>query len=200
MLLALLELLFGANAKQKLAQSEGWMGHALGEKAIILSRTPESFMTRYSHQLFVDGRLHLIIADIQRRKHSFLSEPVWKIIPWSVRRKSPKDKLFDILAEIPGILEELDALRACKTIAQQSLMFPHLEQRCWQYDTELLVWSKTTGALTVFFIEPQIAGETLPDRSLSSEEVATAHLGAIYWSACILLYEVLRFTVRPGAL
>jgi len=38
--------------------------HVNGELSLIMSRPPGSFVKGYSHQLFVDGRRHLVSRDI----------------------------------------------------------------------------------------------------------------------------------------
>ncbi|KAK5064776.1 hypothetical protein LTR84_000610 [Exophiala bonariae] len=86
-----------------------------GEISILVAGGPESFVEGHAHKLFVDYRLHLIYPYIQNHKRCPLSTLEWKTIPWSNHPKGPKDKLIDILIEIPGILEDMGALETLST-------------------------------------------------------------------------------------
>ena len=66
-----------------------------------------------------------------------------------------------------------------------------LEERCWLHDTQLQRWSATSGSSVVNFVESKISRENEEISAPSSEDFAMAHLGMLYWTTCLLLYQIL---------
>jgi hypothetical protein len=54
------QLLQVSNGRQSCLHGITWLRHSTGQKAIILARGPESYKEGLAHQLFADGRLHLV--------------------------------------------------------------------------------------------------------------------------------------------
>lgn len=133
---------------------------------------------------------------LQNRKRCPLASLEWKSVPWSTHPKWPKDKLLDILIEVPGILEDLVTLG---TLSPQSMkrssMWQALEERCWWCDRQLLSWSASCGKAVVAFVESLITVQDLDQKSQESAppstDLAMAHLGMIYWTTCNLLSQML---------
>ncbi|EFX02891.1 fungal transcriptional regulatory protein [Grosmannia clavigera kw1407] len=92
------------------ARVVGWREHNLGVLALLQARGPEAHVMGDGHQMFVDCRLPLIIAAIRSRKKTVLNSQPWMTIPWREIPKTPKDQLMDIMAGIPGVLEDVDGL------------------------------------------------------------------------------------------
>jgi hypothetical protein len=94
------------------------------------------------------------------------------------------------LVDIPGLLEDLDALRSLHSSS------PFLAdkraaviQECWRLDRELTWWFDEYG--------PKSQIDKLMERRLRIEtpllsDFATAHIMGIYWTGCILVYSTLR--------
>ncbi|OQV03760.1 hypothetical protein CLAIMM_08763 [Cladophialophora immunda] len=200
LLLAAYELIQTGEGQRSWLPGPTWLRQAAGERAIILSRPPESYVDGNNHLLFVDSRLHLVYADIHRRKRSVFSSPAWKSVPWSLHPKGPRDKLLDILIEIPALLEDLESLLAglSNEVARQALFRQQLEERCWLYHSQLQTWSTTSGSSTVTFVEDKISNGTHESSEPSSEHFAMAHLGLIYWATCNILHEVLWYVAGNG--
>ncbi|KAJ4045249.1 hypothetical protein NW753_009891 [Fusarium oxysporum] len=59
-LLAAFKLLQVSDNHQSCLHSMTWLEHSTGQKAIILANSPESYVKGHAHQLFVNGRLHLV--------------------------------------------------------------------------------------------------------------------------------------------
>ncbi|QGI82560.1 hypothetical protein CEK25_009289 [Fusarium fujikuroi] len=195
-LLAAFELLQVSDGRQSWLHGMTWLRHSAGQKAIILARGPESYKNGLAHQLFVDGRLHLIYPEIHERKRSVFNTPGWKSIPWSTLPKNPKDELVDILLEIPGLLEDLERKPAHET--QQGSLYAQLQERCRICDGSLRNWSTSSGQASVSFAEGLISIPATQVSSLSSEDFAMAHLGMIYWATCSLLYRVMADDTNTG--
>lgn len=50
------QILHGHDHQNRISQVKKWNLHLTGERGFLESRGPESFMTGFAHQLFVDGR------------------------------------------------------------------------------------------------------------------------------------------------
>ncbi|KAJ9607131.1 hypothetical protein H2200_008203 [Cladophialophora chaetospira] len=195
-LLTSYELLLNDDQRHSWLPAPAWLRHTSGEMAIILAGGPENFIHGSAHQLFVDYRLHLIYPYIQSRRHCPLSSLEWTNIPWSIHPKSPKDKLVDILIEVPGILEDMTILKTLSSQPQERyLLCQALEERCWRCDRQLLIWSTSCGNAIVDFVESLISVQDLSENSAESAPPSTylamAHLGMLYWTTYNLLSQIL---------
>lgn len=122
---------------------------------------------------------------MMNRKECFLSSYEWKTIPWQNLKKSPKDTLFDMLVDMPGLLEELDALREGEIHHDSCQAFL---RRLLEYNASLQRWYQHTSLTT-----PWLCSNTL----LSHNEigVAGAHLMALYWAARLAVFNILQLPI-----
>jgi len=136
-----------------------------------------------------------------KRQRCPLSTPDWKTIPFTHTPKTCKDALLDVFIDVPGLLENLDALRRTEDVASPSQHDQRVAmlRECWRLDRELLRWFDTYG--------PESQIEALRERAFRNEnpvlsDVVTAHIMGIYWAVCILVYGTLRsvLALRHGAL
>ncbi|PGH05403.1 hypothetical protein GX51_02927 [Blastomyces parvus] len=190
-LYSLYEVFFGQDDEDRIAQARNWRNHINGELAIMTSQPPETYISGYLHQFFVDGRLHLTTSAVQARKRSILSNPEWKTIPWREIPKTPKDRLIDILVEIPTLLENLDISRACPDPEIQEFQRRDLLQTCWELEKELVNWRNELG-----IIDPNYSLDA-ETSSFSLDYVAACHIMCVYWAICIILYSSLRILSCP---
>lgn len=88
-------------------------------------------------------------------------------------------------------MEDFDELLAypIHQLENQASLHRLLEGRCWVLDSQLQRWSGASGLTAVQFVESQISDVTQAKLSPTSEEFATAHLGLLYWTVCLLLYQ-----------
>lgn len=200
----------GHNALDLLAQAENWRRHIHGELALIMSRVPQDYTEGYMHQLWGDGRLHLVRncqdsmtlpmwqhADppwnlqascfLQMRKRSPMSDPKWITAPWQTIPKKPNDLIVDILIEITGLLEDYDSLKAQDDHDSRDELRQDLVLRCWQLESKLALWLST-----VHIDDTTYHALDVPDAPFSIYVLAAAHLMCIYWCACIYVYSTLR--------
>ncbi|KAM0629561.1 hypothetical protein ACHAPW_006792 [Verticillium nonalfalfae] len=176
----------GDDHAKKISQAGSWQSHNLGEVALITSRPPVEHADGHAHQLFVDSRMHLIIIAIKLRRRNFLSSPEWKTIPWTNAAKVPKDLLLDIFVDIPGLLEDLDALALCDDAASRPLLYARLVADCWRTDERLVSWFEEQS--------PRAHLEALKEREYKEptpEDTAVAMSMSLYWTACLLTYSTL---------
>ena len=49
-----------------------------------------------------------ISVALRDRKPSFLRDEAWRTLPWSIAAKTPRDRILDILGEVPTAFEAAD--------------------------------------------------------------------------------------------
>ncbi len=128
-----------------------------------------------------------MLPSIYARKKSILGSPAWKHIPWSLEPKSAADHLIDILVDIPAVLERLDELQVETNPEKKRRGQEALLQACWKYDRDLLAWFASFGSGTV---ASDVDYELNADPSL--QDIANAHTMNLYWTTCLILYNVMR--------
>ncbi|KAG5290110.1 GAL4-like Zn(II)2Cys6 (or C6 zinc) binuclear cluster DNA-binding domain protein [Histoplasma ohiense] len=190
-LYSLYEVFFGQDDEDRIAQARNWRHHVNGELAIMTSQPPETYISGYLHQFFVDGRLHLTTSAVQARKRIILSNPEWKTIPWNEIPKTPKDLLIDILVEIPTFLEKMDIMRACLDQEIQEFQRRDLLQSCWELEKELVSWRIEVG-----ITDPTYSLDA-EHSTFSLDYLAACHIMCLYWAICIILYSSLRILSCP---
>lgn len=126
-----------------------------------------------------------------------LSSTAWKTIPWTLEKKSSKDKLLDIMTDIPGLLEDLDLVRACTTPSLADEMRRRLFNNCQNLDRTLSCWTHEVGD-TIKTFDYTATGIPLR-RPNTSEEIALLHLSNLYWMLCVLLYSITNYAQMPTA-
>ncbi|KAL6791008.1 hypothetical protein J3E68DRAFT_443281 [Trichoderma sp. SZMC 28012] len=64
---------------------------------------------------------HLILAYLVRNQRCFLEEDAWKVVPWSndPTSKTTMDYLLDIFCHLPGVVEDMKALRATTSATEE---------------------------------------------------------------------------------
>ncbi|KAJ4419586.1 hypothetical protein N0V82_004889 [Gnomoniopsis sp. IMI 355080] len=83
--------------------------HNLGVAQILKHCGPEAFQEEPLLTAFRSCRALLICQSFAIRRRIFLEEPRWKTVPWEKVPKTSLDRLIDILAEMPGIVNDMAA-------------------------------------------------------------------------------------------
>lgn len=190
------QMFFGGSDDDSTAHFKAWAGHNSGEASIISLREPEAYSSGAAHTLLADGRFHIVsmpiptaravakaspaLSCIMRRKRCFLNSDRWKTIPWKTRRKSPKDKLTDIVLEIPGLLEDLNELMT----SPPGEDFRPLAKRILSIESNLERWHMQ------FSSSPPAKHQDGDDVKISR-----AHLMSTYWTIHLLLSDMLHLDV-----
>ncbi|KAK2800324.1 hypothetical protein FQN51_006232 [Onygenales sp. PD_10] len=225
-LFSLYEAMHGADERHRNAQANSWHAHCGGEMALLTARSPLQYASGHAHRLFVDGRLHLTVSAILARKRTLLSSPEWKTIPWLHHPKSLRDKLLDILVDIPTLYEEIDILNALsspptdvhrnsETQTQFNSLHHSLLTSCWALDNLLDKWyqciplPREEGIPTPNTSHPTVARDNNATDTKKEEDsefiitldqLALAHVFALYWATRILLCEVFTDLLPHGGL
>lgn len=135
-----------------------------------------------------------MISSFVRRQRCRLSDPVWKSAPWAILPKTPKDKLLDIMVDIPGLMEDSHHLEeeADPSSNDPDLRIKVLEE-CWRIDGELTSWEEDLAPRHAL-AELRARGYENP----TADDVAVAQSMTLYWTACLLTYSSLRKTLLSG--
>ena len=204
---------YGTDDTDRLRQSASWSAHVKGQTAILCARKPQEFRSGKAHQLFVDLRHilvsyqvfektrshnlhhHQVIAALQQRKRSILNSKGWKTAPWKSIRKSPQDKLLDILGDIAGLFEDIDDMKLDGEPEMKAAARHKITANCLNLDQRLQSWRNDLGCLKDFQ-NPNVDDDLGPR---DSEDFALAHVTILYWATCILLYSTSTAFVTTGS-
>ncbi|KAI9692671.1 MAG: hypothetical protein M1820_009465 [Bogoriella megaspora] len=88
----------------------GYVNHADGAGKLIQLRGPTRHVTGLGHNVFLAYRYMGLIRAMELKEHSFLSESVWRSLPWQNSVKGPFDRLVDIVLPAPEILRQAEGL------------------------------------------------------------------------------------------
>ncbi|KAL7893419.1 hypothetical protein HDV63DRAFT_397687 [Trichoderma sp. SZMC 28014] len=183
------ELFFG--------KAPDWRAHIEGQLALFLARGPESFVSGQSHQLYVDGRILIVMLSIGRRAKSPLRTEAWRTIPWRQIPKSTKDKLIDILEDVPFMLIAYDELRACQNPERFDELRHTVMLNCHQIALSLDIWEQEAGPILQKF-DYTFAGSPLPTPK-DDTEFGLVYISGCYWGARLMLYSTLGMTLAHSA-
>ncbi|KAL6693815.1 hypothetical protein J3F84DRAFT_380002 [Trichoderma pleuroticola] len=175
------ELFFGS--------APDWRAHIEGQLSLFLARGPESFTTGQAHQLYVDGRVLVVMLCIGRRTQSPLYSPEWRTVPWRTIPKSVKDKLMDIMEDIPFMLVSYDNLRACQDPDRADELRQVAMLHCEHISNSLDTWEEEMGA-DLHQFDYNVAGSPLPEPK-DDTEFSLVYLSSVYWGARLILYSTL---------
>jgi hypothetical protein len=200
-LMAFYEIVFGARsgaADPGAPQIKGWHGHLKGEQSMLRLRGPAGFTTGAAHKLFVNGRLQIIMAGVSDRRRILLDAPEWKTIPWREQEKTPKDKVLDILASVPGHFEDLDALRTCADPEEAAALRAQLQADCVKAHEQLEAWEREIGPSIREYDYAAAAGALPEPESVADLELL--HVSHLYWMTCATIYSTMHFcdNLPPG--
>ncbi|MCJ1243569.1 hypothetical protein MMC30_000766 [Trapelia coarctata] len=92
----------------------GWIQHAGGVGKLFEMRGAESHREGAARSYFLGCRLLITTRALALRKRTFLEDQDWITIPWmdNPTPKSSMHRLIDVVARIPGLLEDSDRIQA----------------------------------------------------------------------------------------
>lgn len=136
------------------------------------------------------------------RKATYLADAAWKAVPWAMRSdKSAKHYLVDILADIPGLLERVDALKAARrghTPHEDDIEEDDKEEEKRQallkdsldVDKALDKWYAEYASDILLDLPVLLHGldDTMSPgaaSAVSAPTLAAAHIMTLYWTTCL---------------
>lgn len=98
-------------------QSRSWQSHIIGVGQLFESQGPFAFANQSAFLVFQFCQQVLFISACISRRETFLASTQWRTVPWKGRRKDWRDRLFDVVFPLPGLVEEADKALAYGSIA-----------------------------------------------------------------------------------
>lgn len=119
-------------------------------------------------------------------------------MPWELTEKTPMDRLVDELADISGLLEDLDRLRAMRGQDEStSSGYQTLLADCHGIQNSLAQWEREfRGRLGTY--DYVLVGLPLPEPT-HDVHFATIHLACVYWAIFVLLFTTVQACERALA-
>ncbi|KPI34568.1 uncharacterized protein AB675_11207 [Cyphellophora attinorum] len=194
----------------------GWSRHVQGISRLFELRGPELHVSGLAHRLFLGFRssavrifnLHPFMYAIHAlalRKPTYLADPDWLVIPFTVEPKTNFHALIDIMLQIPAFVDQTDRLDWALQSEISALTRPELLVRGMELHQQLKDWYGSLGSKSKdpFYVEKR-SSLAVPNRipaslesvfpvflHFQSFEVARMHL--FYWTALVTVsYNILK--------
>lgn len=192
MFLAIYEILEGSSNR-----GLGWASHTHGAMSLVHSQGLEMEWSEARHRLFNGLRLSAIIHSIGTRKPTYLGTPEWTSIPWRKGRKEPKQYLFDLMAEIPALLEAMDSVNVTSDISQSLERLHEVCERYMYLAQRLYAWYETymsdhpsKGHWEQPSRLPSVSpNERSPPTCIGFPDHDAGHIHLLYWTSHVLLFS-----------
>ncbi|KAJ5335536.1 hypothetical protein N7452_007939 [Penicillium brevicompactum] len=188
------EILYGAethsrDGKDSASQIKGYFAHTYGEMALFMNRGCEKKWSKPGMSLLVSGRIVSFILGVGRRERSPFSDERWMTAPWKDSKKSPLDELSDILVQVPGLLGELDSLRASPVVERRLLDWNKFLNKCIHIEKSLEDW-RFAMRQELRTYDYNHSADALPIPKVD-RDFAVLHMSHLYWSCSILIYTTI---------
>ncbi|PYH97069.1 hypothetical protein BO71DRAFT_347838 [Aspergillus ellipticus CBS 707.79] len=197
------EILYGAESSEPrranpVPQVEGYYAHTDGEMALFMNRGYDKKWSEAGRYLLASGRIVSFILGVGRRKHSPFSDIKWVTEPWKDTKKSPLEQLTDIMVQTPGLLEELDTIRASPVAERSPHAWNDLHVKCYHIEQALIAWKMAMKKdLQIYDYTSSGDGNTLPIPQID-RDYALLHLSFFYWGCSILLYTTIHMAATEA--
>jgi hypothetical protein len=112
---------------------------------------------------------------------------MWMTIPWTKQPKTPKDRLLDVLAKVPTILEDVDTLAS----APHFDGFIPLLQLCQEVDKGLSSWLAIHAPLQHY---EEIRAQGFEDPT--AEDLVVAEAMGLCWSGYVYTHLSIRQALK----
>lgn len=113
----------------------------------------------------------------------------WKTIPWILIPKMPKDKLLDILAGVPELLENIEGMGTSSDPAERQ----QLLEATMRYGGELVAELEKWHEIHQHHICTPATEDPVPIQFPSFD---IAHITVFYWTTACLLHGCLKWALR----
>jgi hypothetical protein len=121
----------------------------------------------------------------------------WRTDPWIGRARTLKDKLFDIVVDIPGYMEYFHNINALTNGEQRLEASAGLLARCCKTDRNRLDWEMEAASKIQRF-DYTVTGLPVPGLA-KSEDLSVLSLSCFHWAMCIPLHCIIRDLVCEDA-
>ena len=160
---------------------------------------PGRFRTFPAHHFFARTyRPSAITTALLNRKSTFCADPEWTTVPFELHHKSSFDRLLDLAARAPALLQQLDQLLLMDPTLARRLMAQDLLGNCLDLQAQLEQWHAAvlSGPQPCYWVPPQEGGDiTCPGRFSFQDSLTSLSL-SYYWSVQVLLLPCLEMLVH----
>ncbi|EPE25388.1 hypothetical protein GLAREA_01300 [Glarea lozoyensis ATCC 20868] len=178
----------------------GWISHIQGTSQLFQLRGPGLHISGSSHQLFLGFRPTGIIYALSTRKSSYLGDEQWMTVPWQRAPKSDFHHLLDIMAKMPGLVEQTELAISRDAVSTSPTDMESLRERYWAIERQHRKWytdleNSSTTPLSSETTSRTIASTTpsdlrpLTESSLGFPTFEIARMHLFYWAALLLIYH-----------
>ncbi|KAF4974628.1 hypothetical protein FZEAL_8487 [Fusarium zealandicum] len=96
-----------------LSQPMAWLMHYEGVARLVQSRGPQGWKGPKERKILQFARYFAILSAGHQRRRCFLDQPQWESTRCIPEGETPEriDVLYDIFAQVPGIVQDFDAIR-----------------------------------------------------------------------------------------
>lgn len=122
----------------------GWLSHAEGLEKLMSLRGPDSFKAYPNYIILQNYRPSIILSCVLLRKHTILSKPEWKSIPWSLYpdEKTEMQFLVDILADCPSLFVQKEQIESSSSSSDRAIEYAKLQKNIANLLDQLNKWEQ----------------------------------------------------------
>lgn len=210
---SLVLFLFDQNSSLASSSLPPW-GSPVSQHNRIRQLGPERFRAFPSHHFFARVyRPSAIATALLNRKSTFCADPEWTTVPFELHHKSSFDRLLDLIARAPALLQQLDQLLMMDPTLARRLVAQDLLASCLDLQAELEQWyaAALAGPQPRFWVSPSSeqqqqqqqsqggggGGDMIPrPATFTFQDPLTALSFTYYWSAQVLVVPCLEALVH----
>lgn len=115
----------------------GFFQHGQGLTKLVQLRGPEAFCSGISLAAFHGIRIAIIFTALRARQSTFLSSSDWCTIPWKTQPKPAWQRVNDVVALLPGLLERIDIFKTSPFHFEDTNHELSLVNHCWFIHDEI---------------------------------------------------------------
>lgn len=162
---------------------------------------PGHFRTFPSHHFYARiYRPSAITTALLNRKGTFCADPEWTTVPFELHHKCLFDRLLDLVAQLPALLQRLDQLLVLDPTLARRLVAQDLLGNYLNLQSQLEQWFSAAlsfcGPDPLYWVDPQEHGELPFSDTISFQNPLTAVSLIYYWSVQALVTPCLEVLVH----
>jgi hypothetical protein len=187
-----------------------YASHRSGCARLIQLRGVGAHVSGLGHHMFVFFRLQTIMSALEYHQPTYLSEEIWRTLPWRYNPKTRFDKLLDIVSKAPAIYRQADdfeilgpqekLIGACAVIKD-----------CWKVNNTMQRFyeeSDAASSRSLYWEEPStqslvrnIEDLTIFPTVYHFPDIEVGKAMVFYWAALTMLWTgMMRLYLLVGAL
>ncbi|ROW12720.1 hypothetical protein VMCG_00297 [Cytospora schulzeri] len=197
---SVLLFLFEQNASLASSNLPPW-SDPIAQQNRIRQLGPGHFRKFPSHHFFARVyRPSIITTALLNRKGTFCADPEWTTVPFELHHKTTFDRLLDLVAQAPALLQRLDQLLVLDPTLARRLVAQDLLGNCLSLQSQLEQWFSAilrfSGPEPLYWVDPQENGEIPFSDRFSFQDPLTALSLTYYWSVQALMIPCLEMLLH----